>query len=409
MNNEAMNIVADLHIHSKYSRATSKNMDMENLSRFAKIKGIDVLGTGDFTHPLWFKELKHKLTGDGIYEYDGMKFILSAEISLMYTQNGRGRRVHNIILAPDFGIAGQVNEWLGKKGRLDYDGRPIFNFSCIELVDAMMNISKDIEIIPAHVFTPWFSLFGSMSGFNSIDECFGDRVGHIHAIETGLSSDPAMNWRLSQLDRFSIVSFSDSHSPYPWRLGREATVFELNKITYKEMVASLREKKIAYTMEFFPEEGKYHYDGHRNCGVCMSPKEALKNKNICPKCRRMMTIGVLHRIEELADRHEGYKPEGAAPFTSLMPLSELISNTIGTGIATKKAWSVHNALIEKFGSEFNVLLKAEKDELKKIVSKQIADTIIANRDGKIKINPGYDGVYGTAILGKKQKGLMDFS
>ncbi|MBI5347478.1 MAG: DNA helicase UvrD [Candidatus Aenigmarchaeota archaeon] len=403
-----MNIVADLHIHSKYSRATSNLMDLENLSRFAKIKGIDVLGTGDFTHPLWFKELKHKLSGDGIYEYDGMKFILSAEISLMYTQNGRGRRVHNIILAPDFGIAGQVNEWLGKKGRLDYDGRPIFNFNCIELVDAMMNISKDIEIIPAHAFTPWFSLFGSMSGFDSIDECFGDRVNKIHAIETGLSSNPAMNWRLSQLDRFSIVSFSDSHSPYPWRLGREATVFDVEKISCKEIINAIRNKKIVYTIEFFPEEGKYHYDGHRACGVCMSPKEALKNKNICPKCRRMLTIGVLHRVEELADRPDGYKPEGAAPFKSLIPLSEIIAAVTGSGTGTQKVWGIYNRLIQKCGSEFKVLLEAEKSEIKAVSDETMAETIIANREGKIKIEPGYDGVYGKPVLQNKQKTIGEF-
>ncbi len=406
-----MNVVADLHIHSKYSRATSNLMELEHLAKFAKIKGISVLGTGDFTHPLWFKELEQKLSGDGVYEYDGMKFILSAEISLMYTQSGRGRRVHNVILAPDFGIVGQINEWLGKKGRLDYDGRPIFNISCIDFVDAMMGISKNIEIIPAHIFTPWFSLFGSMSGFDSIGECFGDQTKHIHAIETGLSSDPAMNWRMSQLDRFSIVSFSDSHSPYPWRLGREATVFDVKEASYKGIVDAIRNKKIAFTLEVEPSYGKYHYDGHRNCNVCMAPKESVKIKNICPKCRRLMTIGVLHRVEELADRPEGYKPKGAALFRSLLPLSDIISAVVSSGVATQKVWGIYNQLISAFGSEFSTLLDAPASSLEKTATKEIAQAIMANREGKINIEPGYDGIYGKPIIKameKKQKGLGAF-
>ncbi len=407
------NIFTDLHIHSKYSRATSKDLDIDNLTKYGKIKGLNLIGTGDFTHPLWMKELKSKLydNGTGIYTYDDMNFVLSVELSLIYTQDGRGRRIHHVILAPNFEVADQINSFLDTKGRRDYDGRPIFGFSSIELVENLMSISKDIEIIPAHIFTPWFSLFGAFSGFNSVKECFQENVKYIHAIETGLSSDPKMCWRISDLDDFSIVSFSDAHSHWPWRLGRECCVFDMKKMTYKNLIEIIRKKDkngFIETLEFHPEEGKYHYDGHRNCNVCLEPKESIARNNICPKCKKQLTIGVLHRVEELADREEGYMPDNAVPFKSLVPLSELIAASVGQGVFTKKVWDVYNLLISKFGNEFNVLLKVEKEELEKVAEKKLANIILLNRDGKIKVKPGYDGVYGKIVLENGKKGLMAF-
>ncbi len=420
-------IYADLHIHSHYSRATSKMMNIEELSKWSKVKGINLLGTGDFTHPEWLKELKSKLRetgpGSGIYRYNGMDFMLTAEISLIYTQGGKGRRVHHVILAPSFEVVDQVNEWLGSRGRLDYDGRPIFGFSSIEMVEKLREISHDIEVIPAHIWTPWFGLLGSKSGFDSVEECFGDQARHIHALETGLSSDPAMNWRLSQLDRFQLVSFSDSHSAWPWRLGREVTAFT-GSMSYKNIINSVRTgENLVKTLEFFPEEGKYHLDGHRACKVCMEPAESNNAGKLCPVCKRPMTIGVLNRIEELADREEGFRPENAKPFTSLIPLSEIIAAMKGGGmVATKKVWQEHGKLMEAFGSEYRVLLEASQGDMASVVDPRIAEAIRKVRDGLVKIQPGYDGEYGkplfhgesirTGVLENapegKQRSIMDF-
>src|SRR3989338_8375429 len=297
-----MPLFADLHIHSPYSRAVSKNMTLEVLAQKGREKGLGIIGTGDFSHPLWFKELKAKLagSGDGMYDYNGMNFVLSNEISLIYTQDGKGRRIHHMLLAPDLDTVAQINELLASKGRLDYDGRPIFGFSSIELVENLMGISTDIEIIPAHAWTPWFSIFGSNSGFDSVEECLQDKAKHIHAIETGMSSDPEMNWRLSGLDKFTLVSNSDSHSFWPWRMGREANVFEMEELNYRNIIEAIRTRKgFLETIEVDPNYGKYHFDGHRNCGVSMSPKESKEYNNICPKCKQELTIGVLNRIEKL--------------------------------------------------------------------------------------------------------------
>lgn len=404
--------IADLQIHSKYSRATSDKMVVEELAKAARMKGLNILGTGDFTHPLWLKGLKQKLQEKekGIYSYDSVNFVLSGEISLIYTQDGKGRRVHHVLLAPDFGVVDQINAWLDTKGRRDYDGRPIFGFSSVELVDAMIGISKEIEIIPAHAWTPWYSLFGAFSGFNSLEGCFQDRKKYIHAIETGMSSDPAMNWRLSQLDGVTLVSNSDSHSPYPWRLGREANAFDMKEnFSYSDMISCIRTRKnFLFTVETPPSYGKYHFDGHRNCNVSLQPKESESRNNMCPKCKRQLTIGVLHRVEELADREGGFVPEGAVPFKSIVPLSELIAAIVGQDVFTKKVWDVYNVLISKFGDEFNVLLNAEKEELEKVAEKKLANIILLNRDGKIKVEPGYDGVYGKVVLEEGKKGLQRF-
>ena len=417
-----MKIISDLHIHSRFSRATSKTLNIPNLEKYARIKGLNLLGTGDFTHPEWLKELKKELTEDetGILKTkSNFNFLLQTEISLIYTQDGKGRRIHNVVLAKNFDIVEQINTELRKKGRLDYDGRPIFGMSCIEFVELLKSIDDNIEIIPAHIWTPWFSLFGSNSGFDSIKECFKEKTKEIHAIETGLSSNPAMNWRLSQLDNLSIVSFSDLHSYWPWRIGRESTIFNC-KLDYDEIISSLKNKKIEETIEVDPNYGKYHLDGHRACNICLEPKQAVKNKDICPKCGRKLTIGVLHRVEELADREEGYKHKNSVPFKSLIPLSEILASLIGTSVSTQKTWKEYHNLINKFGSEFNILLEAKKEELEKVADEKIAEAIIKNREGKIKIKPGYDGVYGEPVFenkiiesekigeGHKQTGLKDF-
>lgn len=401
--------IVDLHSHSRYSRATSGSMNISEITRYAKMKGLNVLGTGDFTHPVWLKELKEKLSDiGGIYDHDGIKFIPSTEISLIYKHDGKGRRVHHIILAPDFSVVDQINEWLDKKGRRDYDGRPIFGFSSVELVDEMMKISKDIEIIAAHAWTPWYGIFGSMSGFDSLEECFQEKTKHINSIETGLSSDPEMNWRLSSLDKITLVSNSDAHSPYPWRLGREANVFGFEEASYKNIVNAIRTRKdFLYTIEVDPNYGKYHFDGHRTCNFSCGPKEAKKLKDMCPKCGKRLITGVLNRVEQLADREPGFIPNGSVPFKSLIPLSELISAVTGTDVFTKKVWEVYNRLIDRFGNEFNILLNIDKNDLEKTVDEKLAELIIKNREGKLVIEPGYDGVYGKLVL-KEETGLRKF-
>ncbi|MBW2984079.1 endonuclease Q family protein [Candidatus Woesearchaeota archaeon] len=400
-----MKVTADLHLHSKYSRATSKQLDIVNLEKWAKVKGINLLGTGDFTHPEWIKELKANLSEDGsgiLKTKNGFNFILQAEVSLIYSQGGKGRRVHNVLLAPDFDVVKQVTEYFLKHGRVDYDGRPIFKIPCDEMTYELKKISDDIEVIPAHVWTPWFSLFGSMSGFDDIEEAFKEQTKNIFALETGLSSDPPMNWRLSKLDRFALVSCSDSHSFWPWRIGREATMFELKELTYKNLIKALRTKEgLLGTIEVDPAYGKYHFDGHRNCKVCLSPKESLKLKNICPVCGNQLTIGVEHRVEALADREEGFKPKGAKDFKRLIPLSEIISSLIGKAAYTKAVWAEFHKLVRDGKSELDILLETPFEELKKAVDEKTAKAIIDSREGKIKVKPGYDGEYGAPLLGGK--------
>ncbi|MBI2579487.1 MAG: DNA helicase UvrD [Candidatus Aenigmarchaeota archaeon] len=397
-----MRVIADLQIHSKYSRATSPDMTIEEISKWSKVKGLGLTGTGDFTHPAWLENLKKKLSGDGIYEYDGTKFMLTGEISLIYTDK-KQRRVHLLLHAPSFDVVDQMNEWLDKKGRRDYDGRPVFGFSCTEFTEAMMEISKDIEVIPAHAWTPWFSLFGSMSGYDSLKECFGDTAKYVHAIETGMSSDPAMNWRLSQLDGITLVSNSDSHSPYPWRLGRESNVFDMkDDFSYIDVIDAIRTRKnFIFTIETPPEYGKYHIDGHRACNFSCAPEETKKLKGICPKCGRHMTIGVLNRVEELADRPEGFGPKDVVDFKRLVPLHELISHSLNAGVATKKVWDIYNKMISQFGNEFNILLDVEKEQISKYCDEKLTSLIMRNREGRLRITPGYDGVYGRIMEEKE--------
>jgi len=401
-----MKLITDLHIHSKHSRGCSKDLDIKNLEKYAKIKGVDLLGTGDFTHPEWIKELKDNLTEDGtgiLRTKTGFPFILQTELSLIYTQGGKGRKVHNVVLAPDFKTVDKITKALLKRGRIDYDGRPIFKIPCPEFVKMLRDINPKIEVIPAHIWTPHFAMFGSNSGFDTLEEAFGDQAEHIHAIETGLSSDPPMNWRLTQLDNKQIVSFSDLHSYWPWRIGREATVFDI-ELTYDALIAALKTGKgIVQTIEVDPNYGKYHFDGHRKCNIRMGPDESKKHNRICPVCKKPMTIGVLYRTEELADREEGYRPQNRAPFRYLMPLHEIISTHLGKGIATKTVWTEYNNIMKSGKNEFDVLLNVPEEKILATTSKEMTEIILKNRKGKIKVSPGYDGVYGSPMLGEDKE------
>jgi uncharacterized protein (TIGR00375 family) len=405
-----MRIVGDLQVHSRFSRATSSSITLKNLEKYARLKGITLLGTGDFTHPEWLKELKSELTEDGsgiLTSKTGFKFVLQGEISNMYTQNGKGRRIHTLLLAKSFEVVEHINAALRKKGRLDYDGRPIFGFSCIELVEMMKSIDDDIEVIPAHVWTPWFGLFGSNGGFDSVEECFQDQAKHIHALETGMSADPAMMWRVSSLNKYTLVSNSDAHSYWPWRLGRECTVFDIDW-SYDGLMKAIRTRKgLVETIEVDPNYGKYHYDGHRNCTVVLSPSETKKYHSMCPKCGHPLTIGVLSRVEELADRPEGYTLKDAIPFRTLIPLSEIIAAVEGSPVASRKTWASYMGLVGKFGSEFGVMLDVEKKEIAKIVGGELADAIIRTRNQEVEIAPGYDGVYGVPKFTLKKKPLVE--
>ena len=406
-----MKIIADLHIHSKYSRATSPQMDLESLDKWAKIKGIKVLATGDFTHPLWFKNLKEKLepAEAGLYKLkksdSGVRFILNVEISSIYSKNGKVRKIHNLIFSPSFEIAEKINTQLGWVGNLKSDGRPILGLDSKELIKIVLNVSQDCFFVPCHIWTPWFSLFGSKSGFDSIEECFEDYSKYIYAGETGLSSDPAMNWRLSALDKIALISNSDAHSPA--KIGREANAFELKEINYSSIVEAIKAKdpqKFLYTIEFYPEEGKYHYDGHRNCGISCSPQESKKYNNICPVCGKYLTIGVLNRVEELADRPINFKPQGIIPFKSLIPLKEVIAEVLASGSETKEVANQYEKLIDKFETEFKVLLEISQSDLSSCVSPEISEGIIRAREGNVYIEPGYDGVYGKIkIFSKGEK------
>ncbi len=393
-----MKYFIDLHMHSHYSRATGQ-LNLENLEQYGKMKGLHVLGTGDFQHPIWMKELQSKLTEENgiLRSKTGYPFIWQTEIALIYTQGGKGRRIHHLLYAPNKEAAVRIQEFLGSKGRLDYDGRPIFGFSSIELVEAMQDIHEKIEVVPAHLWTPWFGALGSMSGFDSLQECFQDQAKHVHAIETGMSSDPEMNWRVPSLDGITLLSNSDAHSYWPWRMGRECNVFDLKDLTYDAVVDAIRTRKgLSETIEVDPGYGKYHVDGHRNCDVSFEPEQTKKLNGICPKCGKKLTIGVLNRVEELAKRPEGYKPEDAVPFKTLIPLSELIASVLQAGIATKKVWAIYNDMLKEWGDEYSILLNADGDALKKI-HPEVGEMILANRAGKIKVKPGYDGVYGEIV------------
>ena len=405
-----MRIIADLHIHSPYSRAVSKEMTLENLDYWARLKGITVMGTGDFTHPAWIKEIKTKLepAEPGLYKLrtapslappggaklGATRFLLTVEISSIYSKGGRTRRIHNLIFAPSIETAEKINAALGWRGNLKSDGRPILGLDAKELAKIVLDIDERCMIVPCHAWTPWFSVFGSMSGFDSIEECFDEYSKYIYAVETGLSSDPAMNWRLSKLDNIALISNSDSHSLQ--RIGREANVFD-TELSYDGIVAAIKShdpKNFLFTVEFFPEEGKYHYDGHRLCGFSCGPQETKKLNKLCPKCGKPVTVGVMYRVEELADRPAGVKPEGAIPFRSMVPLDEIIAGGLGMGTQAKKVKEEYRGLVEKVGSEFAVLMDASKSDLERVTRSEVVEGIARVREGRVQIEPGYDGEYG---------------
>jgi len=404
-----MKFIADFHIHSKYSRATSKEMEVETLGRWARKKGIDLMGTGDFTHPFYLSELKTKLEpkGNGLFQLKrGDKktdFILTGEVSNIYHQGGRLRKIHTVIFAPSIKVVEKINTKLAGKGKLSADGRPIFGFSAKNLVKLVLDISEECLLVPAHAWTPWFSLFGANSGFDSLEECFEEEVNNIYAIETGLSSDPSMNRRLSQLDRICLISNSDAHSPP--KIGREANVFDCERDyrTIMEVIKNKDRQRFLFTIEFYPEEGKYHYDGHRNCQILFSPKESQEVNNICPVCKKALTIGVMHRVDDLADREEGFKPENSIPARYVVPLGEIIADAFGVSVGTKAVDNEYDRLIEWGGSEFKILLDIEKEELSRYAHPKVSEGVMRVREGKLNIVPGYDGVFGKIKIFEESK------
>ncbi|UCF78354.1 MAG: DNA helicase UvrD [Candidatus Eiseniibacteriota bacterium] len=395
-----MPFIADLHVHSRYSRATSKDMEVETLARWAKLKGITLLGTGDFTHPTYFAELSARLepAEEGLFRVKrgerSTRFMLTGEVCNIFHQGGKLRKIHTLILARDIRDIERLNSKLQRFGKLSSDGRPIFTFPVKDLVKMVLEVSPSFVLIPAHAWTPWFSVFGANSGFDSLEECFEEETDKIFAIETGLSSDPPMNWRLSTLDKITLVSNSDAHSPS--RIGREANVFDC-ELSYSGICDVLRKKdpkRFLFTVEFFPEEGKYHYDGHRKCGVVFSPAESIRYSKVCPVCKKVLTIGVYHRVEELADREPGVVPQGAIPARNLIPLEEIIGEVRGVAPSATSVRREYLRIVQSCGSEFDVLLTHSLEELSRHVPKDIVSRIGAVREGKVNIEPGHDGVFG---------------
>ena len=472
-----MKFVADLHLHSKYSRAVSPNMILPNMALWAKYKGINVIATGDFTHPFWLEQLKNELEekGNGLFRLktnderlkQEISFMLSCEISSIYSQGGKGRRIHNLFFFPNLESVEKFNKELIRRGsNLRSDGRPIVGISSRDLAKIALDSDSKALVIPAHAWTPWFSVFGSFSGFDSIEECFGDMASYIYGIETGLSSDPAMNWQIEDLDDRAILSFSDAHSLE--KMGREATVFEAEEVSYEAIydaisnsgklrklrkseksdnqkvrisdkqslrssslgklgTAGLKSEsltlrhsesseysvkpKIAFTIEFYPEEGKYHFTGHRDCNFSQSPEESKKIGNICPVCRRPLTVGVMDRVEQLRNRSSSFKyqvsrdvrwiyPEESArpPYISMVPLGEILAEVGGVAVGTKKVQDQYLALVGSLDSEFNVLIKAETSDIEKIAGSRVAEGIDRVRSGLIAVEPGYDGKFGVVKI-----------
>ena len=411
--NLVMSYAVDLHVHSRYAYATSRDLDFDSLARYAKIKGIDLLASADFTHPDWFEEsrLKLKDAGTGLFEYGGVSFILGTEVECHGRQDGRGRRVHLLVFAPDFEAVERINTALSRFGKLKGDGRPALGLLPRELLALIKSIDEKCFLIPAHLWTPWFGLYGSKSGYDSLEECFGSDAGEIPAIETGLSSDPAMNWRVPSLDNVSIMSFSDAHSAP--NLGRELTVVN-GEMTYDGIVQAMRNQDIAYTVEFYPEEGKYHHSGHRACDIKLSPEEVREQGEVCPSCGRKITVGVSYRVEQLGgsqvDSWVGedglvYGDTGRPPFKSLVPLREVLSESLGVGVRTKTVGRVYERLVESFGTELSILLDASIAEIGSVSDERTAEGIDRVRREDISIEPGYDGVYGTVrVWGEGTRG-----
>ena len=407
-----MKMIADLHIHSRFSMATSKEGTPENLDFWARKKGISLIGTGDFTHPVWREELKERLVseGNGLYrlrdEYvkeesrkfpgEGTRFVVSGEISSIYKKNGKTRKVHNVILLPGLEAADAMAQRLEKIGNIHSDGRPILGLDSHDLLEMMLDVCPEGILIPAHIWTPHFSVLGAKSGFDSVEECFEELAPYIHALETGLSSDPAMNWRISKLDRYQLVSNSDAHSPS--KLGREANLLDID-CSYEGLYRAIQTGEgLEGTVEFFPEEGKYHFDGHRKCGVSLSPVEAERLGGICPVCGKKLTMGVDHRVEQLADRAEGFVKKDGKKYESLVPLPEVISTCMGYSAASKKVQGCFEQMIQTLGTEFDILRNVPSEDIKSCAGERIAEGIENVRTGKVKRIPGYDGEYGKIQL-----------
>jgi len=409
-----MEQILDLHIHSRYSRACSPALTLPNIEAACRTKGVDIIATGDFTHTQWFSDIKNYLQEigkTGLYKLktakdDKIKFILSTELALIYKDGDRARRIHMVVQAPDIEAVEKLNDYLGKKYNIKSDGRPILGMKAPDLVKLCLSIHPKFLIYPAHIWTPWFSVFGSKSGFDAMEECFKEETKNIFAYETGLSSDPEMNWRLSALDKLTLLSNSDAHSLA--NIAREANVFQLEKITYDEIYEAIKNKdtkKILYSIEFYPEEGMYHYDGHRDCKVVLKPAETKKQKGICPVCKKPLTIGVLSRVEELADRPEAYKPQNVPGFKKLVELDKIIAETLGIKSRTaQKVRKEYDRLVKTFGSELNVLLKATIKDIEQASFAGIAEGVKRVREGKLTVMPGYDGQYGEVrIFNEKEK------
>jgi uncharacterized protein (TIGR00375 family) len=407
-----MSFIADLHIHSRYSRACSRDLTPESLWHWGQLKGIRVIGTGDCTHPLWLSELREKLepSGNNLLTLKKefltdlvpescrapVSFLLTGEISCIYSKGGRTRKVHSLVFLPDFAAADRLNAALGRIGNLKSDGRPILGLDVKKLLQMVLESSPDAMLVPAHAWTPHFSVFGAASGFDSLEECFEELTPHIHAIETGLSSDPPMNWRLSQLDRITLISNSDAHSPS--KLGREANIFGTG-VDYGEILQALKRKKgFLGTIEFFPEEGKYHSDGHRECGVRLTPQETIAHDCLCPACGKKVTVGVLHRVEKLADHPSGRRPEHAPFFHSIIPLAEIIAEVVRVGVASKKVAQAYFDLLGKLGSEFTILIETDVAEIARAGHPLVGEAIRRMRAGEIRISPGFDGEFGKITL-----------
>jgi uncharacterized protein (TIGR00375 family) len=419
-----MRYITDLHIHSKYSRACSKSLTLSNLAAWAAVKGIDILGTSDFTHPKWIEHIEERLepAEEGLFRLrkgfereDGgppyvpapnvaggrpVRFLLSTELSCIYKKNGRTRRLHLLVFAP--GIAA-VKRIIAAFERLECnlasDGRPILGLDAKEIVKIALDADPACMVVPAHAWTPWFSVFGSESGFDSLEECFEELTPHIHAIETGLSSDPPMNRRLSGLDGVMLISNSDAHGLR--NLGREATVFELEGPSYEALMDVLRKRdrrRLLHTIEFFPEEGKYHVDGHRACDFFCEPSETARRGGICPKCGKPLTRGVLGRVHALADRPDGAEPVSLLPYKRIVPLEEALGEALGKGKASKAVFAAYKDLLAKVGPEFDVLVDASLERIAAVAGAKAAEAIARSREGRLRIRPGYDGVYGTVRI-----------
>lgn len=403
-----MRFIADLHIHSSYSRATSSEMVPEGIWKWAQLKGITVVGTGDVTHPKWFKELTEKLEPLGNRLF-GLKrecqqqdipescksdplFLLSGEISCIYSKNGRTRKIHCLVFLPDFDSASRLALALSRIGNITSDGRPILGLDAKELLKITLDASADAMFVPAHAWTPHFSVFGASSGFETLEECFEELTPHVKAIETGLSSDPPMNWRLSALDRITLISNSDAHSAP--KMGREANIFDTD-LSFDAITSAIKTRqRFLGTIEFFPEEGKYHYDGHRACRVRCSPRETIEMDYRCPACGKRVTVGVMHRVENLADRQPGFKPAGAPPYYSAVPLPEILAEARGVGPNSKGVYDEYMRLLLKLGSEFKILFETSIGDIARASSDLVAEAIARMRSGRVQIKPGYDGEYG---------------